>query len=225
MRLILTNTVFVVVVSTLVGCSSSQSSPAVVQNQNVTAQQPVVQAATSPVTASSTGVGSRKIDACSLLTAEEVRTVQGEPFKETKASEGSENGMGVSQCFFNLPTFANSVSLAVMRKGDGSGARNPREFWEQTFERASKRESEKERDKRKEKAASKNREEEEEGSAPQKVDGVGDEAFWTGNRVGGALYVLKRDSYIRVSVGGAVDKKTKIEKSKALAQMALKRLG
>ena len=45
-----------------------------------------------------------------------------------------------------------------------------------------------------------------------------------GNRVGGALYVLKHNSYIRVSIGGAGDQQTKIAKSKALARLALKRL-
>ena len=86
------------------------------------------------------------------------------------------------------------------------------------------RDGDKEREKRKEKSPPKDREEDEKVSAPQRVEGIGEAAFWTGNRVGGALYVLKRDSYIRVSVGGAEDQKTKIEKSKALARLALKRL-
>lgn len=92
-------------------------------------------------------------------------------------------------------------------------------------------EREKERDKKsakereKEKAREKNREEEEEEAAPpQKIAGVGDEAFWTGSRVGGALYVLKGSTYLRVSVGGAGDQQSKINKSKALARLALKRL-
>ena len=220
MRLTLSKTLCLVLMSILplMGCNRSQSSPVVLTNQNASAQQNVAQSATSPITVPSTTSSGGKTDACSLLTAEEVRTVQGEAFKETKASEGAENGMVISQCFFSLPTFANSVNVAVMRKGEGTGARDPRKFWEQTFAKGS------ERDIEKEKHAAKNREEEEEGAAPQKVEGVGDEAFWTGNRVGGALYVLKHDAYIRVSVGGAGDQKAKLEKSKALARMALKRL-
>jgi hypothetical protein len=211
----------------IVGCGKSQSSsPAALNNQNIAAQQPSVspsvQTATKPVTASNSR---GRVDVCSLLTAEEVRSVQGEAFKETKASGSAENGLVISQCFFSLPTFANSVNLAVMQKGEGAGARDPREYWEQTFANSSERDGEKEREKRKEKSAARDREEEEKGSAPLKVEGVGEEAFWTGNRVGGALYVLKHDSYIRVSVGGAGDQKTKIEKSKALARLALKRLG
>ena len=211
MHLTLSKTFCLILVSILplMGCSKSQSSPVVLTNQNAPAQ-PVTQPATSPLTGSSTTSSGGKRDACSLLTAEEVKAVQGEAFKDTKASAGSENGMLVSQCFFSLPTSANSVSVAVLRKGEGTGARDPREFWEQTFAKVSERDKERERDKQKEKSAAKNREEEEEGSAPQKVEGVGDEAFWTGNRVGGALYVLKHDAYIRVSIGGAGDQKTKI---------------
>jgi len=226
MHLTLSKTLCLVLVSILplMGCSRSQSSPVVLTNQNAPAQQPVAQSATSPITAPSTPSSVGKSDACSLLTAEEVKAVQGEAFKETKASEGAENGMVISQCFFSLPTFANSVNVAVMRKGEGTGARDPRKFWEQTFAKGSEDDKEKERDKQKEKNAAKNREEGEEGPAPQKVEGIGDEAFWTANRVGGALYVLKHDAYIRVSVGGAGDQKAKLEKSKALARMALKRL-
>ena len=44
------------------------------------------------------------------------------------------------------------------------------------------------------------------------------------SRVGGALYVLKGESYIRISVGGAGDQAQKLEKSKTLAAFVLKRL-
>jgi hypothetical protein len=112
----------------------------------------------------------------------------------------------------------------VTQEGEGREGRNPRDFWEQTFEKTSRRERERDREKRNERGAAKDREEEEKGAAAQKVDGVGEEAFWMGNRVGGALYVLKHNSYIRVSIGGAGDQQTKIAKSKALARLALKRL-
>lgn len=229
MQSILSRTLCPILTSMLlfVGCSKSQSASVAVSNENRTTQQ----AAASPnssvsnhATAASSPTKGR-IDACSLLTAEDVKSVQGEAFKETKASEGSDNGMVVAQCFFSLPTFANSVNLAVMQKGEGSGVPDPREFFEKTFASRAESEREKEREKRERKSAAKSREEEEkEGSAAQKVEGVGDEAFWTGNRVGGALYVLKHDAYIRVSIGGAGDQKTRIEKSKALARLALKRL-
>ena len=34
------------------------------------------------------------------------------------------------------------------------------------------------------------RDEEEEGARPERVNGLGEEAFWLASRVGGALYVL-----------------------------------
>ena len=38
---------------------------------------------------------------------------------------------------------------------------------------------------------------------PKKIDGIGEEAYWTSNRFGGILYVLKNDVFISISVGGA----------------------
>ena len=62
------------------------------------------------------------------------------------------------------------------------------------------------------------------GKAVFRFDTFGDEAFWTGNPLVGALYVLKDDSYLRISIGGAEEASVKIQKTKALAQKALKRL-
>ena len=233
---------FVVTLCTLVfgvvGCAKSEA-PA--NNQTAIAPQTTagspsplsqnVQNGEPMATTSGATTARGKTDACALLTSQEIRSVQGEPLKETKASGGAEKGFSISQCFFTLPTFNNSISLVVTQKGDGAGGRDPKEFWEATFDKESEGEREKERDKKsakereKEKARDKNREEEEEeGAPPQKIAGVGDEAFWTGSRVGGALYVLKGSTYLRVSVGGAGDQQSKINKSKALARLALKRL-
>jgi hypothetical protein len=144
-------------------------------------------------------------DACTLLTKEEIQAVQGEPFKETKPSRKSAAGLTVAQCYFELPTSVNSVVLTVMYKA--AGGSNPAESWKEIFHREQSR-----------------KKEEGEEREPLKVEGIGDEAFWTGTRVGGALYVLKGNCYIRISVGGAGDQAQKIEKSKTLAESALKRL-
>jgi hypothetical protein len=145
-------------------------------------------------------------DSCTLLTKEEIQAVQGEPFKDTKPSQKVAGGMSVSQCYFELPTAANSVVLTVTRKAEGG--RDPAQSWQDMFHRERRSE----------------REEEGEGKEPQKIDGLGEEAFWTGTRVGGALFVLKGNCYIRISVGGAGDQAQKIEKSKKLAENVLKRL-
>jgi hypothetical protein len=56
------------------------------------------------------------------------------------------------------------------------------------------------------------------------VKDLGDEAFWVGSPIGGALYVLKSDLMFRLSVGGGGDQKAKLNKSKTLAQKILKRM-
>ncbi|HEX4641246.1 MAG TPA: hypothetical protein VH252_07655 [Chthoniobacterales bacterium] len=147
--------------------------------------------------------------ACTLLTKEETQAVQGEAFKSTKPSHQAGAGLVISQCYFELPTTVNSIVLTVTRKAEGG--KDPSESWREIFHAE---ESERKREK----------EEGEGEKKPLKVDGLGDEAFWTGTRVGGALYVLKGNSYLRISVGGAGDQEQKIAKSKALAENVLKRL-
>lgn len=153
-----------------------------------------------------------KVDACALLTTKEIEAVQGEAVKETKLTGQSAGGFSVSQCFFTLPTFNNSISLVVSQKGEGAGARDPGEFWRETFH-----ESARERDREE-------KEEEGESTPPKRVPGLGKEAFWLGSRIGGSLHVIKGDSYVRISIGGPADQATKLAKSKALAQKALARL-
>ncbi len=155
-----------------------------------------------------------------ILTNQEIEAVQRETVKETKLSGSSQSGFTVSQCFFTLPTFSNSISLQLTQKGEGAGARDPKEFWRDTFHEERQKVNEREKDG----ARAGKKEEEEKSAPPQKVNGVGDEAFWMGSRVGGALYVLKGSNYLRISVGGAGDSSEKIRKSKTLAQKVIARL-
>jgi hypothetical protein len=67
-------------------------------------------------------------------------------------------------------------------------------------------------------------EENEKGPVPKKIADLGDDAYWVSNRFGGILYVLKADAFISVGIGGTDDERTKLEKSKTLAQKALQRL-
>lgn len=197
-------TLFCLLAVATAGCSKSenpQASAATPQPNPASSQS----SASSPAAKEETGAGSY---ACTLLTKEEAEAVQGEAFKSTKASEKSGAGLTISQCYFELPTTVNSIVVSVTQKATGADARDPRQSWQEIFH-GEKRSEKKEEGEEKE---------------PQKIEGVGDEAFWTGNRVGGALYVLKGNVYIRISVGGAGDQAQKTEKSKALAQSVLKRL-
>lgn len=182
----------------------------------------------SPAAAQAATAVKPKVDACAMLDSKEIQTVQGEPVKETKLSGQAGGGLLISQCFFTLPTFSNSISLLVAQKGDGPDAKDPSEFWRETFQKGSVDEKEREREKKDrdkdKKAGGRREEEEEEMTPPQKVTGVGDDAFWIGSRVGGALYVLKANAYLRISIGGSGDQTNRIAKSKTLAQKVISRL-
>ena len=186
------------------GCSKSEK-PEVSTATPQPSSSPSQASASSP--AAKSEAASDGAFACTLLTKEEIQAVQGEPFKDAKASQRADGGLTFSQCYYELPTTVNSIVLTVTQKADGAGGRDPKQNWQEIFhvEKSAEKKGE-EGDKR-----------------PEKIEGVGDEAFWTGARVGGALYVLKGNNSIRISIGGAGDRAEKIEKSKALAQSVLKR--
>jgi hypothetical protein len=161
-----------------------------------------------------------KIDVCMLLSSAEIEAVQREPVKETRASTQPSGGMLMSQCVFHTATFAKSVhvALATPERAGRSGLA-PRKFWQRQFHSTEVEEREtsvagKESDQEHEKEANKAR----------PIDGLGEEAYWVGNPVAGALYVLQGEVFLRISVGGVRDESVRIEKSKALACAVLKRL-
>ncbi len=158
----------------------------------------------------------RQIDACSLVTSAEIESVQGEAVTGTTPSSGVLSGFPSTQCVFITVTPVNSVSLVITQTG-AKADRSVRDFWKETFHRGEAPEKEAGEKKGGE-------EEEEKKSPPQKVDDLADEAFWMGTQISTALYVLRGDSYIRISVGGAGDHAAKLEKSRKLAEFALKRL-
>lgn len=186
-------------------------------------------ATTQSTTSADQEPGQARFDACALIAKEEIEAIQGSPIKETKSSARSDADFRISQCFYTAAEFSKSVSLAVTQSDPHSSAkRSPKDFWKKTFGRFEGEAKESEDDKEKKESLrdqARARGGEEEASVPpKKIDGVGEEAYWTGSRFGGALYVLKKDVFIRISVGGPDKEETKIEKSKALAQKALERL-
>jgi hypothetical protein len=166
------------------------------------------------------------LDACSLITKEEIQTIQGSRVTDTKSSESSQGAFHVSQCFFSAAESNKSVSLAVTQSG-GPGKQSPKDFWKVTFGRYEGGQKEHEGDKEKRenlRDQRRGKEEAHEATPPKKINGIGDDAYWAANPVGGALYVLKQEAFIRISVGGPDNEETKINKSKALAQKAIERL-
>jgi hypothetical protein len=190
-----------------------------------------ITAASSPSPPSAASVKS-KVDVCNLLTSDDLKAVQGEAFKDAQRSDRIDGDFVVAQCYYAMPNTVNSVVVNVTSAKDEAGARNPREYWEQTFGRDEEKGREREKEKTGErprdkddnaKSRERGAEGEERESPPQRVNALGDEAFWVGNAVGGALYVLKNDLFFRISTGGG-DQKSKVNKSRALAETILKKL-
>jgi hypothetical protein len=153
-------------------------------------------------------------DACNLLSQEEVESVQAARVNETKSSEHSDGVFLVSQCFYTAAEFSKSVTLALVRSDPKQGSeRSPKNFWKEKFDPYQNEEPE-----------TRSGDEKEQGSAPKKIEGLGDDAYWVGNRFGGILYVLKGDAFISIGLGGTDDELTKLGKSKVLAQKALQHL-
>jgi hypothetical protein len=165
----------------------------------------------------------RRTDVCILLTGEEIEAIQGEAVKETRPNVRSSDGMLLSECLFRTETSAKSVSVAlVMPNPAGPSALTPRKFWQKQFHSP---ELEEEELAAAGKAAKRPEPEgEKEGSKPRLIDGLGEEAYWVGNPIMGALYVLHGDTFLRISVGGVREESRRIENSKALARAVVKRL-
>lgn len=160
--------------------------------------------------------GPAKADVCSLLTAADIQAIQGEKLQQAQLHP--EPGKVVlSQCLFRTVTPSKSVSLALATPGaqQPSGI-GPRQFWNTQFHG--------DRPGNDPETSQTSSENERQGEKPIPVRGLGDEAYWVGNSYAGALYVLKGETFFRLSVGGIRDQTVRLEKSKTLARSVLKRL-
>ena len=200
--------------------SNDTSTPATNANAPASPMTMVSPAPSAPAPNAPASALKTKVDVCSLLEGADLKNIQGEQPKETQRSDREDAGFIVTQCYYSLPTSSSSVVLNVTTASESAGARDPREFWKETFARkAEKKEPDEKREGR-----TKEGEGEEQAAPPQKIAGLGEDAYWIASRVGGALYVLKKDLFFRISVGGPGDANAKLKKSKALAQRALKRI-
>jgi hypothetical protein len=184
--------------------------------------------ATNDRVAADQGAGTANFDACALLTNADVEAVQKSNITSTKKSGNAGQDLQTWQCFYSAAEFSRSVVISVT-KGARLPGRGPLAYWEQTFSREREEKEhggESEADKEKRQSLGKHHGEEEEAAPARSIAGIGDEAFWSGNRVGGALYVLskKKNAFVRISVGGSDTEEAKIEKSKELALKALEHL-
>ncbi len=140
-------------------------------------------------------------DACALLEGPEIAAVQGETPTESKPGASDQGALQVRSCVFVLPTFANSVSLEVTRSTGGEARRR----WKELFH-------------------SRERGEECEKVPKRRVPSLGDEAFWLPEKPSGALYVLRKQALLRLSIGGPDPRHDKLARARALMKKALGRL-
>ena len=159
-----------------------------------------------------------KPDACAVLTSADVQKVQGDPVQETKPNTQPAGGLVMSQCLFRTANPSKSVSVAIASPGSIS----PRAFWQKQF--GSSKAASEEKTEKKPAARRKQEQEEEESTRPKAIAGIGEQAYWVGSPIVGALYVLKGNTFLRISVGGVREESARIEKSIALARLALKHM-
>jgi hypothetical protein len=159
-------------------------------------------------------------DPCKLLTGADVQAVQGDPVEETKPGTQPSGGLVMSQCLFRTANPSKSVSLSIA----SAGSISPRAFWQKQFKSANSASEEKEHEKTAAEHKQGKHEEDEESTKPRSIAGVGEQAYWVGSPMVGALYVLKGNTFLRISVGGVREEPARIQKSTALARLALKRL-
>jgi hypothetical protein len=152
-----------------------------------------------------------EIEGDKLLSSSEIESLTGEPSKRPVTSARNEAGFAISQYYFQTITPAKSVVVTVTSRGPGPDAKEPRQFWTEKFHPEGNGAEEGEEPQRKQ-------------APPEKVEGVGDEAYWVESGSTGALYAIQADRFIRVAIGGSDDKAVKIGKAKKLAELMLKRL-
>jgi len=159
-------------------------------------------------------------DPCRVLTPGEVGEISGGRIAATKGTRRFAGGFEISDCFYRSEAFQDSVSVEVTRRAttSSSSSRSVREHWTAMFHAEPGDEDDGPRGE----AEGANAKEKE--VPPRPVEGVGDEAFWLANPASGALYVLKGDAYLRISVGGAADEAAKQRRATELARKALGRL-
>ena len=108
-----------------------------------------------------------------------------------------------------------SVLLATPDPGKPSTS-GPREFWKQRFHPM---EEKKEKQGKAKKVRNKRK-----GTSKSPAPSPAWAKKPAGCAITGALYVLKGDAFLRISVGGEKDESVRIKKAKTLAEEALKRL-
>ena len=121
-------------------------------------------------------VAQRHRDPCGLLTDAEVRAVQRQAPTQKIASEQPAGAFRFTQCFYRTQELSSSVNVGLGVPLTDNNRSGPRDYWRAQF-KGERREEREESDEKK--------------NEPRRIAGLGDEAYWVGDPVTGALYVLK----------------------------------
>src|SRR6184192_1975434 len=126
-----------------------------------------------------------RVSQCVLITNDEVGAIQHATITDAKSSSGISGAMLMSQCYYNAKEPNMSVSLAVIEHNpQDASAPDAKSYWTESFRRLAGHESDEEKPgERKEKRGGVEREEKEK-RVPKSLDGIGQEAYWSGNRFG-----------------------------------------
>jgi hypothetical protein len=185
-------------------------------------------AETIPPVASSSDEDRTKIDACALVTAEEVGAIQQATMTSRQGSENSDGNFLTSQCYLASKDPDKSVSIVVIQQDPAQkSTRRVSDFWHEAFARfegneQSGQSAHEKRPGQEKRKAGEERDDNE--LQAERVKDLGEEAFWSGGKMGGVLYVLKHDLIVRIGFGGPGTPEEKLDKCKALAGKVLSRL-
>src|SRR3954471_2314880 len=113
----------------------------------------------------SSAVHAAEPNICKAIPASQLERVQKAKLLIAKPTEHDDGKLTTSACYFRMDPDALSVSLEIMSRSKGDSI-DPREFWESRF---------REREVENGKELSEN---EEKRVPPEKLNGLGDDAYW-----------------------------------------------
>ena len=171
-----------------------------------------------------------KVDPCALITGAEVGQIQRANIIATHLNEVPTGQFITSQCYYTSAEPDCSVTIAIIQH-DPARVTTGRihQYWQEIYvasgEPAQPAQAQENRGEVGNETRAGGKEEDDQRAVRAiKIDGIGEGAYWSGNRFGGVLYTLQAEKIVRVSVGGPSKTAEKLEKSKLLAQKSLSRL-
>ncbi len=167
-----------------------------------------------------------KVDPCALITGAEVGRIQRANIIGTQLTEVPTGQFVTSQCYYTSAEPDCSVTIAIIQRDPARMTTGSiHQYWQEVYVASGEpaQEQENGREVGKE-TRDGGKEEDQKGVRATKIDGIGEGAYWSGNRFGGVLYTLHGEKIVRVSVGGPSKTEEKLEKSKALAEKAIAQL-